>query len=83
MMSLLTGIRSNITQSVTKQTAENTSRIGVISIILLTSLEAVLVTEEPSKSNCNHSFLVYQLAEAIIFFADTACTFGIRDVTLA
>jgi hypothetical protein len=43
--------RSNITQIVTKQTAENTSQIGVLSIILLTSPEAVPVTEGPSKSN--------------------------------
>jgi len=36
---------------VTKQTGENTSEIVVISIILLTSPEAVPVTEGPSKSN--------------------------------
>ena len=32
--------------------------------------------------DCYHSFLVYQVAQAIISFADTACTFGIGDVTL-
>jgi hypothetical protein len=48
MVSLLTQVRSNITQSVTKQTAEDTSQIGVISKILLTSPEAVPVTEGPS-----------------------------------
>jgi hypothetical protein len=50
-VSLLTRIRSNTSQSVTKQTAEDTSQIEVISIILLTSPEAVPVTEGPSKSN--------------------------------